>query len=195
MKRLFAVINLILGIWLFICPWVLGYSGTLAHWGDCAVGLVTAALSIYILLLKMELPTPNWPYLIDSILGAWLIVSGIFVFGQVSFANRWNDIALGILVACSSLFASQIIEGKKAFAYTKDGGVLIEMVNITHKDGIIVIKGKTFGTMPAVMHMRPVDLWNLLGLVPLSIIANLPRMLIAGWRKSKETSKVVKNTK
>jgi len=195
MKRLFAIIDLIIGIWLCICPWLLGYSGTLANWDDCAVGLVIVAFSLYVLFLKADSPTPNWPFLTNSVLGAWLIISGIFVFGQISVANQWNDIILGILVAFFSLFATQIMEGKKTFIYTKDGGILLEMSNMVYKDGNIIMKGKNFGTMPAVMHLRPVEMWNGLGLVPLNIIAKLPGMLIVGWRQSKEISKVGEKSK
>lgn len=195
MKQLFAILNLIMGIWLLICPWLLGYSGTLAQWGDCAAGLVIVLSSLYVILQKTKPSTPNWPFLTNSILGAWLIISGIFIFGQVSVTNRWNDIILGILVVFFALLASQVIEAKKATLFTKDGAILLEMTNMVYKDGIIVIKGKNFGTMPSIIHIRPVEILNILGLLPLSIIAKLPSLLIAGWRQSKEASKVVKNSK
>lgn len=40
--------NLILGAWLFISPWVLGYSGVAAPaWNSYLVGLAVAAISIW----------------------------------------------------------------------------------------------------------------------------------------------------
>jgi hypothetical protein len=40
--------NLILGLWLFISPWVLGFSGTIAAaWDGWIVGILVAAISIW----------------------------------------------------------------------------------------------------------------------------------------------------
>lgn len=41
-------INLILGVWIFIAPWLLGFGdNTAALWSNLAVGLVLVISSIY----------------------------------------------------------------------------------------------------------------------------------------------------
>jgi hypothetical protein len=190
MKRLFAIITLMIGIWLIISLWLLGYSATLAQWIDLAVGILISTFSLSVLLHKTD-PTPTWPLLVNSILGLWLIISGVLLFGHISA----NEIICGILVAFFSIVATQIIEGKKCYVYTKDGGILLEMSSMTYKDGIILMKGKNFGTMPSIMHVRPVDIWNMLGLVPFNIIGKLPQMLLVGWKQSKEVTSKDKGSK
>ncbi|MGD9823631.1 SPW repeat protein [Desulfobacter sp.] len=191
MKKLFAVITLILGIWLCISPWILGYSGSPAQWEDGITGVLIGAFSLYVLVCKKESVSPNWPFFVNSLLGGWLIIFGFLVFGQISIAGRLNDIIIGVLVVALSLFATQLIENKRVFAYTKDGGILLEMVQIFYKDGIIIVKGKTFGTMPVIMQLKPMDVWNLLGLIPLGIVTHLPGILASGWKKSKEASNLI----
>jgi hypothetical protein len=195
MKKLLGVINAILGIWLLICPWLLGYAGTAARWTDLGGGILILTFSIITLALKTGTPSPNWPFISKMVVAAGLMVSAVGFTGQLSPVIRWNDAIAGLLVALVSLVASQIVEGRKTFAYTKDGGLLLEMVSITYKDGIIVVKGKSFGTMPMLMHMRPLDLWNILGLVPMNVILRFPLLLLTGWRKNRETSKAAVATK
>jgi len=177
MKRLFAWVVLVLGAWTAVSPWVLGYTSVAVRWSDCVVGLLTAGLSLVVILHKGEL-RPSWPQWTTSLLGLWLVVSA-FVFGPI----RWSCLICGILIAALSLFATQVIEGRKVTVYTKDGKVLLEMSSMTYKeDGQIELKGKTFGTMPALMYVRPVDVWNLLGIIPFVVIRRLPRILIAGGK-------------
>lgn len=187
MKKLFAWIAIILGIWLVISPWLLGYMENLAQWHDSVVGLIITGLGLAFILSKAN-PTSNWSHVVNSILGLWLFVSGILVFGQTSTATRWNEIFVGILVALFSAIATQVIEGKKAFIYTKEGTVLVEMSRMSYKDGIIVMKGKAFGSMPQTMHVRPEEIWTMLGLAPFEIIYRLPKMLYIGWKRSKEAN-------
>ena len=185
MKKLFAWIAIILGIWLLVSPWLLNYMNGITQWHDSLVGLVIISLSLAFILSKAN-PTLNWPHLMNIIIGLWLCVSGILMFGQTSITARWNEIVVGLLIALFSAVATQVIEGKKAFVYTKEGGVLVEMTKMTYKDGIIVMKGKAFGAMPQVMHVRPDEIWNVLGLVPFEVIIHLPKLLYLGWKMSKE---------
>lgn len=160
---------------------------TLPKWHDSLAGLIIIILGSIFVLSKAK-PTPNWPHIINIILGLWLIVVGIIMFGQTSTAARWNEIIVGILVALVSAIATQIIEGKKAFIYTKEGGVLVEMTRMTYKEGIIEMKGKAFGSMPQTMHVRPEEIWSMLGLAPFEVITHLPKMLYVGWKRSKEAN-------
>jgi hypothetical protein len=80
-------INVVLGIWLIISPFVLAFArNQTAKWNDIAVGIAVALVS---------LSGGNWW---NVVLGIWLIISP-FVLG---FANAptilWNNIVLGVLV-------------------------------------------------------------------------------------------------
>jgi hypothetical protein len=185
MKRLFAWIILIIGAWLVISPWVLGYQPVAARWNACAIGLAIAVLSLLVLLCKTE-RVPSWPQLITCLFGLWSVGTGAFAFGQA----HWSELVCGILVAVFSLVASQLTEGRKIAIYTKDSNVLLEMNGVTYKDGQIVLRGKTFGTMPSTMYVRPVDMWNLVGMVPFIVIRMLPWMLIMGWKTGKASGDV-----
>lgn len=63
---------------------------------------------------------------------------------------------------------------------------MVEMSKMNYKNGIIVMKGKAFGSMPQVMHVRPDEIWQMLGMVPFEIIVHMPKLLYLGWKQSKE---------
>lgn len=82
-----AGMNVVLGIWLIISPFVLGFTrNQTAMWNDIAVGIAVALVA---------LSGVSWW---NVVLGIWLIISP-FVLG---FANAptllWNNIILGALV-------------------------------------------------------------------------------------------------
>ncbi|MGS0763426.1 SPW repeat protein [Syntrophomonas curvata] len=185
MKKFFAWIAILLGIWLVITPWLLNYREMLPQWHDTIWGLVIIILGLVFNYAKVDQPI-NWPHVTNLILGLWLSISGIVIFGSISTAIRLNEIIVGILLALFSAVATQIIEGKKAYVYTKEGSVLVEMSKMNYKNGIIVMKGKAFGSMPQVMHVRPDEIWQMLGMVPFEIIVHMPKLLYLGWKQSKE---------
>ncbi|MEA4924062.1 MAG: SPW repeat protein [Syntrophomonadaceae bacterium] len=185
MKKLFAWIAVLLGIWLMITPWLLDYREMLPQWHDTIVGLVIIILGLIFNYSKVD-HSLNWLHFVNIILGLWLCASGIFIFGPISTIIRLNEIIVGILLTLFSVIATQIIEGKKTYVYTKEGSVLVEMSKMNYKDGIIVMKGKAFGSMPQVMHVRPNEIWNMVGMVPFEIILHMPKLLYLGWKQSKE---------
>ncbi len=88
-------INVVLGIWLIISPFVLAFTNNqTAKWNDIATGIAVALLALW---------GQSWW---NVILGIWLIVSP-FVLG---FANAptllWNNVILGVLVGIVALASS-----------------------------------------------------------------------------------------
>ena len=80
-------INSVLGIWLIISPFILGFAGnSVAEWNDIASGVAVALLA---------LGGASW---VNVFMGIWLIISP-FVLG---FAGEptllWNNVILGALV-------------------------------------------------------------------------------------------------
>jgi len=80
-------INVVLGIWVIISPFVLGFSGNqTARWNDVAVGIAVAILAL------------SGGSVWNALLGIWLIISP-FVLGFVNMPTLlWNNIILGILI-------------------------------------------------------------------------------------------------
>jgi hypothetical protein len=187
MKKFIAWLTLVIGVLLVVFAWALGYADTPALWQDLLVGLVLIGVSLLAILTKKALPY-ELPYLVNAVLGLWLVVSGIFVFGRDASANRIVDIVLGVVVIVLSAFATQVVEGKKGYVYTKDGSVLLEMSRLGYKDGAIEAKGKAYGSVPQTMRIPPDQIWNLVGLVPLEVIVRIPVLLVRGWLKSRSAT-------
>jgi len=183
MKQLCACIALLCGIWLGLSPWVLGYGSTPMLISGLTTGavIVVAALVVVIRPPKLKLGAPLMVIVIASL---WSLVSGLGVFGAI----HPSEIIIGALTAFITLFAIQIVEGKKAAIFTKDGKVLVEMTAMAPQEGRIEMKGKTFGTMPATMYFPPQDLWNMIGMIPFSVIRQVPKLLFNGWQTTRRAS-------
>jgi len=89
-------INVALGIWLIISPFVLGFAGYQdAKWNDIATGIAVGLLA---------LGRGSWW---NVILGIWLIISP-FVLGFADLPTLlWNNVILGALVGIIAFLGSQ----------------------------------------------------------------------------------------
>lgn len=91
--------NLILGIWVVISPFVLGFSGIeLAKWNDIAVGGAVALLGLG------RGPQGAGARFLNVLLGIWLVASP-FVLGFAGAVAVWNSIILGIVIVIVALIA------------------------------------------------------------------------------------------
>ncbi|MDR1960799.1 MAG: SPW repeat protein [Gracilibacteraceae bacterium] len=188
MRGFIARITAFLGIWLMASPWFCGYATDIAKIHDVAAGVVIVGLSVIIIRQRHTKgqKSPSWPLGLNAAVGIWLIINGSVVFGATALGSRLNNILVGCLLAGCSLLAQQIIEGSNFFIFTKEGGELVEVSKVVLKDGFIEMKGKAFGSMPQVMHVRPKQIWLLMGLLPAEILIALPSLLWRGWRDNKE---------
>lgn len=102
------VISLVLGLWLIISPWALGYlTDAPAAWNAYIVGIIVVVAAAATLVAFHR-----WEEWINVALGAWLIVSP-FLMGQEAHANvMWNQIITGVLIGGMALWA----------AFTQPGG-------------------------------------------------------------------------
>ena len=91
-------LNILLGIWVIISPFVLAFPSPRATWNNVATGIAVGVLAIVRWSTRNQ---PGWSW-ITAILGIWLILSP-FVFGVVSGATLWNNGILGIIIAAVAL--------------------------------------------------------------------------------------------
>lgn len=91
--------NLILGLWLVLSPWLLGFSGTpAALWNALLIGVAVGLMA----LLHLR-DGPMWEEWVKVILGVWLILSP-WVLGFSGVANAmWNAVIVGLLVGVLAL--------------------------------------------------------------------------------------------
>ena len=101
MKRWQDWVNLILGAWLVVSPWILSFSGSAAAtWNAVIVGVIFALLSLLALLESK--PWEEWSELIVAI---WLLVSPWALgFSGLSTAT-WNAVLVAVVVGALALTA------------------------------------------------------------------------------------------
>jgi hypothetical protein len=93
-------VNIILSIWLFIPPWVLGYSlGQVQAWNAWIVAVVVFVLSIASLAQFQR-----WEERINVLLGIWLILSPWILRFSTDSKPAANAIIVGIIVGVLALW-------------------------------------------------------------------------------------------
>ena len=104
-------VMLVLGAWLFLSPWILGFAGGVpvgaeqaiagpaaAAWNAWVVGVVIAALAIWAIVMFAE-----WQDWLNGILGVWLVIAPWALGFSSLAAASWNHVIVGLLVvACAA---------------------------------------------------------------------------------------------
>jgi len=90
-------LNILLGIWLVIAPFVLNYARLeAAQTNDIIVGIIVAIIGAIRSFGAFTQPAWSW---VNVVLGVWLIIAP-FVLGYSGSATPlWNDIILGVIIA------------------------------------------------------------------------------------------------
>ena len=89
-------VNLLLGIWVIISPFVLGIHAPKGIWNNVITGVVVGVLAI----IRWSMHQSGWSW-VNLILGIWLVISPFVLF--LSGAAMWNNVILGILICAFSL--------------------------------------------------------------------------------------------
>lgn len=84
-------ISLIAGLWLMLSAFMMGLG---LSSNIFVVGLLVALFSL-VELFSME--SVGWVSWVNGILGAWLLISPVFLAG-LTMASVWNSVILGIIV-------------------------------------------------------------------------------------------------
>ena len=102
MRRWQDWINLILGVWLFISPWVVGYAGmaSAAAWNAWILGVAIVVFAAF----AVSMPQ-IWEETVNIILGVWMVISP-WVLGFTGTRNvEANAVIVGILVVVFAAWA------------------------------------------------------------------------------------------
>ncbi|AEB12136.1 SPW repeat protein [Marinithermus hydrothermalis] len=95
--------SLVLGIWLVLSPWLLGYSTTpSAFWNALIVGAAVTILSI-LALSGGQL----WEEWTDLVLAVWLILSPWILNFTANTAAFWNAVIVGVLIGVLALWVTR----------------------------------------------------------------------------------------
>lgn len=89
-------INILLGIWVIVSPFVLAIHSSKATWSNVITGAGVGVLAI----IRWGMHQPGWSWL-NLILGMWLVISPFVLF--VSGPGMWNNVILGIIIAAFAL--------------------------------------------------------------------------------------------
>jgi hypothetical protein len=87
-------INILLGIWMIISPFALGFANVpRALWNNVVLGIVIGIVAI---VRTSTTRQPGWSWL-NTLLGIWVIISPL-VLGFVLGNAIWNNVILGIIM-------------------------------------------------------------------------------------------------
>lgn len=92
--------NLALGSWIFISPWVLGYTGTAAAWNAYVMG---AGIVVFAL-IAAYMPKA-WGEVINMLLGMWLVVSPFVLGFDEMTIVALHTVLAGILATAFAIWA------------------------------------------------------------------------------------------
>lgn len=97
-KRWQDGVGLVLGIWLFLSPWILAYTGmAAAAWSAWIIGAGT------VLFFAIALAQPKaWEEWVNLVLAVLLILTP-FVFGFMNAGIAWNHWIVGLLVGADAI--------------------------------------------------------------------------------------------
>jgi len=90
--------NLVLGVLLFLSPWVLGFrSDQHASWNAWICGAVIAVLAIGALSMFQE-----WEEWLNLIVGLWVVAAPWVLGFAAIMAAMWAHVVIGLLVAAAA---------------------------------------------------------------------------------------------
>lgn len=97
-----GIINLILGMWLIVSPFIFSYTSG-AVMNSVLLGILVIALAI----VHLSMADQMWVSWSIGIAGLWLILAP-FILGFTEPAVLWNEIIVGIAIAILGFLSSVI---------------------------------------------------------------------------------------
>lgn len=110
-------VNLALGLWLIVAPFVLGYSALFGPlWNEIICGVIIAVLA------SIRLASPahaEWASWINAGTGVWLIIAP-FLFEPWAVSSMWNEVIVGAVVAILAAASGAAARRARVVPTTRD---------------------------------------------------------------------------
>lgn len=101
-------VNLIIGIWLFIAPWVVrtafanSSAASAASWNSWVLGVIVFIMALW----ALSTPGVSVPEWINVLAGIWLFIAPwVLTFYSVTTGAAWNQWVFGVIVFILSVWA------------------------------------------------------------------------------------------
>ena len=104
-------VNLLLGLWLIVAPFVLDYSGGDPYWNDIVFGGIVAVLA---LVRVAGAAGASWLSYLNGLIGAWLFISAFWLDDTSQAA--WNDVIVGAVIFIFALVSATASDSRSPSA-------------------------------------------------------------------------------
>jgi hypothetical protein len=102
-------INILVGIWLLISPWVLGFTATnAALWDDVVLGIAIIVVAAIRLGWAQDQTWLSW---LNLILGAWVVISPWVLGFSSDTTAMWDNVITGIVAFIVAGWAALAVPG------------------------------------------------------------------------------------
>jgi hypothetical protein len=111
-------INLILGICLFIAPWVWRSTASVAAMNSADTNAwIVGAIVVIVSLCALAAPRSTWTEWVNTICGIWLFISPwVLAFTPMMRSQMSTDWVIGIVVAILAIWAGAQVGGRRTAA-------------------------------------------------------------------------------
>jgi hypothetical protein len=87
-------LNFLLGAWLIVSPWILGYTSSAAKWDQALFGAIVMVLAA----IHYFKPEADWASWLNGMCALWLIVAP-FLLSYDRTVAYWNQVIAGVFIA------------------------------------------------------------------------------------------------
>lgn len=108
-------VNLILGIWLFIAPWIWS-SHMSAGWNAWILGVIIVVMALW----ALSAPAMAFPEWVNVIAGIWLFIAPwVLGYYAVTHSAAWNQWVVGVIVFVLSIWVATTMGGSSRTTHTQ----------------------------------------------------------------------------
>jgi hypothetical protein len=102
--------NIVLGLWLAISPWAIGFITAAVLWNNLIVGIALIAVAGMRYAVRDRVAVPGW---VNVVLGGWLIIAP-FIFSYTLVGATWNSIIVGALAVILAFASGSVNMTRRA---------------------------------------------------------------------------------
>ena len=108
-------LNVLIGAWLVIAPWVLGYTSGDPKWNDVIFGILVGTFGLTRVLGAYRASWMSW---LNALIGAWIFIAAFTI--DSSTVAFWNDIACGAAVFVLAIWSATVSDAAPRAARRTD---------------------------------------------------------------------------